>query len=150
MCVALIWRQIWQYRKCIFYFCIICRKIYYGPILMLHPFHEEVSVLDSMYTGWLSQGAVIGLTARSKVTKSGDIRKIKISSSGMLHSRTACVPTDLEPCLSFSLVSLLKESGGLVAPIHTLEEFCNFANHTLFSINVEIFSHRAFISVGKG
>ena len=92
--------------------------MYAGPILMLRQFHEEVSELDSTYTGWLSPGVVIGLSANGKVAKSGDSfdgRKIEIPSSGMLHSRVPCVPTDLEPRLSFSWVCLLKESGELVA-----------------------------------
>ena len=48
---------------------------------MLYPFHEEVSALDFTYTGWLSQGIVIRLSAGRKVVKSGDSfdgRKIEI------------------------------------------------------------------------
>ena len=84
---------------------------------MLHLFHEKVSALDSTYTVWLLQGTVIGLSASRKVAKSDNTfegRKIKISLSGILHSRVPRVPTDLEPHLSFSMLSLLKESGGLV------------------------------------
>ena len=54
-------------QKIYFLFCVIHRKIYLGPILMLRLFHKEVSVLDSIYKGWFSQGAVIGLCTSRKV-----------------------------------------------------------------------------------
>ena len=109
---------------------------------MLHPFHEEVSVLESTYSGWLLQGTVIGLCISRKVAKNGDSfdsRKIVIPSSGMLHSRVPRVPTDLEPPLCFSWVGLLKESGGLVAAHQHVTKTCNFASHSALAFILRSF-----------
>ena len=79
---------------------------------------DTTLVLDFTYTTWLSQGAVVRLNTSRKVAKNGnsfDGTKIEIPSSGILHLRVPRVPTDLELRLSFSWVSLLKESSGLVA-----------------------------------
>ena len=79
---------------------------------MLRVFHEEVSVLDSTYKGWLAQGAVIGLNARRKVAindEGYDGKKIEISWSGMLHSRVPCVPTDMQPFVGKIAVAVREE-----------------------------------------